>query len=163
MSMDTAELIIRALSGQHLFEFLPGGDRCAAISRLIASKHHWSGPRCWCAVVRDGIGDWHGVEFETRITERRPDAVLFVTWDEFLTAIERGCGDGHREAYETAYRAWFAALDKSREGWSPRLGLPPATPDEAGLHTTTAALIRHGCREREVQGELFSLAEAGAA
>lgn len=163
MSVDTAELIIRALSGHHLHGFLPGNDRRAAISRLVASKHHWSGPDCWCAVTREGIGDWRGLDFGARVKERRSEAVSFITWDELLAVIERGCAGGHREAYEAAYRAWFAALDKAREGWSPREDWFPATPDPSDMHTTTAALIRHGCQPREVQGELFSLDVAGAA
>lgn len=146
-----AALIIRGLSGHHLHGFLPGQDNQAAITETVSSKHGWSGPLGgWCQVTRDGIGRWPCGTGMTR--GRRPDAVLFVAWDEVLGIIARGCEDGHRERYEAAYRAWCASV---RPG--PR-GSGFTADDETPVHEATAALIRHGCEQAEtvlVQGSLF--------
>ena len=154
--MSTAgDLIIRALSGHHLYGFLPGQDRRAAITRLVASRHHWSGPGYWCAVTRAGIGDWGGAGLEVRLKERRRDAVAFVTWDEVLAVIERGCAGGRRAAYEAAYGAWCAGVRDAQAGRKPGDWPSPAAPDPAAIDSATRDLIRHGCGRLEVQDALF--------
>lgn len=163
--MTRAELIIPALvgGGQHLHEFLPGQDRRDAIRRSVASKLHWSGPGYWCAVTPDGIGDWGRYRSESRRPERRADAVTFITWDEALAIVERGCGDGRRAAYEAAYKEWFAAI---REAWAGHKNgdyPSPATPDSSAISATATALIRNGFVERNVQGSLFDDQELAGA
>lgn len=152
-----ADLIVKALvgGGQHLHDFLPGQDRRAAVGRLVASKLHWNGPGHWCGVTRDGIGDWGGQWSEARLRERRADAVTFVTWDEVLAVVERGCSGGHRRAYQAAYDEWFAGVRAAWAGRKPGEFPSPAAPDSSAIHATAAALIRHGCEQPLVQEVLF--------
>jgi hypothetical protein len=151
-----ADLITRAMGGEHLRGFLPGQDRRAAIARVVASKPHWSGPGYWCAATRDGIGDWGDAGFDVRLKERRADALAFATWDEVLAVIERGCAGGHRAAYEAAYDAWCAGVREAWAGRKPGDSYPsPAAPSPAAIHSATEDLIRHGCEQLEVQDALW--------
>lgn len=153
MSKHPADLIIQSLGGQHLYGLLPGNDRQAAISRLVASKHEWCGPGYACAVTQDGIGEWATIDAARG--HRRGTALTFVTWADALAIIERGCAGGHRERYETAYRAWCDGVREAHAGWRPGADWFPATPPTGAIHATTAALIRHGADLTTVQDTLF--------
>jgi hypothetical protein len=137
VSKHPADLIIGSLGSEHLYGLLPGNDRQAAVSRLVASKHYWSGP---------GYAALGG---------RRTTALTFVTWAEALAIIERGCADGHRERYEAAHRAWCAGVREAYARWRPDADWFPATPAADAIQATTAALIRHGAGLTTVQDPLF--------
>jgi hypothetical protein len=160
VSTDVAKLIIRGLSGQHLYGFLPGNDNRGAISGSVRSKHGWSGPGMgWGQVTPDGIGEWPYLA-GTSARARPRDATLFVTWAEVLAVAGRGCADGYREWYEAAYAAWGAAVSEARKDCKPGQsgGIPWV--DQDAINETKAALIRHGCEEPEqvlVQGALFEM------
>jgi hypothetical protein len=156
------DLIITALGGQHLFGFLPGNGNRRAISGSVRSKHEWGWTGVHGRVSPEGIGEWAG-------SSRKPSAAsLYATWPEVLTVIELGCTDGHRQAYEAAYRAWFADVHKAWEDFrATHKGLPRVV--DGGLttvlHETTKALIRHGVsrlagRETLIQETLFDLEPA---
>jgi hypothetical protein len=154
-STDVGDLVVRGLSGEHLRDWLPGGDNRAAVARLVSSKHSWSGPgRPWGSVVRDGIGEWADcVHGEHRY--KRSTAIQFITWTEVLAVIELGCANGHREAYEAAYETWSTA---NRQVWENHRAHPGGLiqfADETGIRKTTMALIRHGAGRRVVQDALF--------
>jgi hypothetical protein len=160
-----ADLIVRGLNGQHLHGFLPGNDNKAAISRAVASKHGWSGPGSgWSQVGPDGIGEWPYLGgTSARVVRRRRDAVLFVTWQEVLDVIARGCSDGYRARYEAAHAAWGAAC-AAWQDCKPGPSAPVPWVDQGGINETGDALIRHGCEppgvapDVLVQGELFEIA-----
>jgi hypothetical protein len=153
VSKHPADLIIQSLGGQHLYGFLPGHNRPAAISRLVASKHECCGPGFACAVTRDGIGEWATIDAAR--SGCRGTALTFVTWAEALAMIERGCADGHRERCEAAYRAWRDGVRQAHNGWLPGADWFPAIPPTDAIHATTAALIRHGADLTTVQDTLF--------
>ncbi len=154
MSTDVATLIIRALSGQHLYDFLPGNDNKAAISRTVSSKASWSSPGTgWSQVVREGIGEWPA---DAGLRDRRPSAAtLFVPWPEVLARIAQGCAEGHRQRYEAAHADWSAANREAWKDYKPDHPGPVPWVDQTGIQETEAALIRHGCENLMVQGSLF--------
>lgn len=154
---DPGDLIVRALSGEHLHWWLPGEDNRAAISHLVSSKHSWNGPGMpWGSVVRDGIGEWADIgALHEGGGHKRSAVIQFINWAEVLTVIELGCADGHRQAYEAAYRAWSKANREAWENYRPRDdGLAPWI-DQTAIQETKQALIRHGARRRVVQDALF--------
>jgi hypothetical protein len=162
MTAGIASLIIRGLSGHHLRGFLPGGDNRAAIARAVSSRHVWTGPgQGWGAVTREGIGLWPE---DAGFGNRRPSAAaLFVPWAAVLERIARGCADGRRKRYEAAYAAWTADNAAAwKECHQPGQSGPVRWASQAGISQAAAALIRHGCREQLVQGELFSGTEVAA-
>jgi hypothetical protein len=140
----TADLIIRALNGQHLNGFLPANDNQGAISHSVASKREWCGGGELGRVSGDGIGVWPSAAG----WGTRRNASLFLTWPEVLEVIAAGCRDGHREAYEAAFRDWSAQVEASGPAgrWFA---------DTTPLHQATEALIRHGAERTQVQEALF--------
>lgn len=148
---DLAGLIIKGLNGQHLSGFLPGSDNKAAISATIASVLGWCGGGVYGNVTRHGIGEWD--HFAHHSDRKRRDATRFVSWDEVLQVVARGCADGHLEAYEAAAAAWHAECGP----YNPAKGTGGYPSDAATkrLHETTHALIRHGCQQTTVQEALF--------
>jgi hypothetical protein len=161
-----ATLIIRGLSGEHLHGFLPGNDNRAAVSHAVASKRGWSGSGSgWGQVGPEGIGEWpHLAGASARM--RRRDAAVFVTWQEVLGVIARGCTDGYRQRYEAAYAAWSAAVDEAWKDYKPGQWAPVPWVEQGGIDETKQALIRHGCEppgvpgpgEAGVQGTLWEAA-----
>ncbi len=154
MSADVATLIIRALSGLHLHDFLPGDDNKAAIRRAVSSKASWTSPGTgWGQVVREGIGEWPA---EVGLRDRRPTAAtLFVSWPEVLARIAQGCAGGHRQRYEAAYTAWSAANREAWKDYKPDHPGPFPWVDQTRIQEAQDALIRHGCEDVMVQGSLF--------
>ena len=142
------DLIIRHVvhGGHHLRDFLPGNDNRRAVAHSVASKHEWCGGGIWGRVTPDGIGEWSGSA--GCLTAKPRAALLFLTWAEVLEVIASGCHDGHREAYEDAFRTWSAQADASGPagGWSA---------DPTILHQAEKALIRHGAEHAQVQEVLF--------
>jgi hypothetical protein len=140
----TADLIIRALNGQHLHNFLPGNDNQGAISHSVGAKREWCGDGELGRVSSDGIGVWPSAAgWGTRRT-----ATLFLTWPEVLEIIASGCHDGHRDAYEAAFRDWSAQVEASGPAgcWFA---------DTSALHAAEKALIRHGAEQTQAQEVLF--------
>jgi hypothetical protein len=103
-------------------------------------------------------------------------AVQFVTWSEVLEVVERGCGDGQREAYETAFRGfndWVARQTRFDAGRYQKDGngrlVSSKTPAEleaeraeyASVHdairSTAKAIIDAGCERELVQEALFEI------
>ncbi len=162
--MNEADLIIRGLGSQHLAGFLPGHNNQAAISSARSGALGWTSPGGpYGNVTRDGIGIWDTAEHHSLRKPAR--AVLFVTWDRVLLVVAAGCGEGRRDEYEAAYRAWAercrwqdwrpdgrlpycSTLDGERE----RLWQEACVPGWYGratgrLHEATAAIIRAGAVE----------------
>lgn len=143
-----AALIIKGLGGQHLAGFLPGADHKAAIARAVSGMAGWLGPGTPVGrVIREGIGEWpHGTHATGQV--RPADALVFVTWREVIAVVERGSDYPYLPRYCAAYEAWCAACRALHAG-------SRVYPDDSKIRATTEALIRHGCRDGDTQGELF--------
>ncbi|WP_224401263.1 DUF6349 family protein [Pseudonocardia sp. ICBG1034] len=88
VSVDDAALVLGALQGLHLRDFLPGCDQQAA-KKLLEVR-----PGSWGQAGAKGL--------------HRGDRAM-LPWDRYFELIERGCSHGRRERYEQAHAAWQAA------------------------------------------------------
>lgn len=94
-----AKAILRALSGQHLHDWLPGGDHQRARSRVVSSMAGWGGADGWGQVTAKGIELWFGSH-----PSAAPD--VRITWREVIDIIARGATAEHLSAYRDAYQFW---------------------------------------------------------
>jgi hypothetical protein len=162
-SEEKARPILRGLSGQHLYGFLPGNDHKAAISHAASGYHGWGGggQSQWGQVTRKGIGLYDSIEG----TRDERNAVVLITWREVLGVIAKGCTDGRREAYEAAHDAWnehhgrWPAWDPKRRTSRTHAEIIERQEEYRrvtdGIHETTGAIIKAGCSLEPVQPELF--------
>jgi hypothetical protein len=153
-----AALILRALSGEHLYGFLPGNDHKQAISHAAGTMHEWVGGDQYGRVTRKGIETYPSLD---AMFERAPSAVI--TWREVLDIVARGCDGGRRAEYEAAFARWneWARVD----GYTVSGKRPSDEEIEAkyerwskasdGIHAATDAIIRAGCEREPIQPELF--------
>ena len=147
---DRTKLILHAIDGGHLRDFLPGANLKNAVLSAFFCDRPWFdgglGPGGIAGqITRHGVGEWP-IEILPRL--RTPgNALLYLTWDDILATIARGCSDGYRERYEQALADWCAALDRHKP--------PPPIPDMTPLDDATEALIRHGVEQSTVQPALF--------
>jgi hypothetical protein len=136
--------VIRGLSGEDIAGFLPGADHKQAIHHAVSGQHAWAGEGTWGKVTPKGIGIWSASG-----QDRPTDAVLFVSWQDVIEIIAKGCEGGRREAYEAAFGA-FMAWARAEHDYPP--GGSPKPTDHVvygkvtdGIRVTTAAIIRNGC------------------
>ena len=99
-----ARLILRALSGNHLYGFLPGNDHKNAISHAVGTHHEWSGPEECGRVTKRGIETFDSLD--VMYGGQLVRSGWLILWSDVLDVVARGCTDGRREAYETAFAAW---------------------------------------------------------
>jgi hypothetical protein len=160
-SDEKVQLILRALSGEHLHGFLPGNDHKAAIAHAVSGYHGWGGTGLWGQVTRKGIGLYESIEG----TRDERTAVVMITWREVFEVVANGCSDGRRERYEAAFDAWnehhrrFPAWDPQRR--TRRTQEEIIEKQESfervtdGIHETTRAIIEAGCSREPIQAALW--------
>jgi hypothetical protein len=155
---EKAQLILRALSGEHLHGFLPGEDHKAAISHAVSTHHGWAGGDQYGRVTKRGIETFSSVD---EMYSGPP--TLVIPWSEVLDIVAQGCTDQRREDYEAAYARWCGWVRE--DGYTIKSSRTSAEEREAsyqrwsaashGIYATTAAIINAGCERQTLQPELF--------
>jgi hypothetical protein len=158
---EKADLILHALSGEHLHGFLPGNDHKAAISQAASGYHGWGGSGEWGQVTRKGIGLYPDLPSH----RDQKNARVFITWAEVFEIVAKGCSDGRRESYEAAYAAWgehnerFPAWDPERRTRRTHEEIIESQADyhrvTTALHETTRSIVEAGCSREPIQATLW--------
>ena len=96
MERDRTRLILRAIDGGHLRDFLPGADTKNAVLAAFYCERHWydgglapGGVHGY--LTRHGAGEWP-IEQHPQL-HTPASALLYLTWEEILATIARGCSD----------------------------------------------------------------------